>query len=139
MSFKDFPYGYSGDAAGTTDSWFEDVLYSTPKRPSEEEEIQSRLREDRIAKEVVRRQALIKDAGLDRYYDGAVIAFKKGKLTFVSFKMKDKWYTTGKLSVALEMYGKDLPADPKIEDLVNLYVRFHKEAEARPERRVRRA
>ena len=101
MSFKDFPYGYSGDAAGTTDSWFEDVLYSTPKRPSEEEEIQSRLREDRIAKEVVRRQALIKDAGLDRYYDGAVIAFKKGKLTFVSFKMKDKWYTTGKLSVAL--------------------------------------
>ncbi len=38
----------------------------------------------------------------------------------------------GKLAVAFREYGQNLPADPSIEDLVQIYVKFHAEAETNP-------
>lgn len=39
----------------------------------------------------------------------------------------------GKIAVAVKLYGDELPAEPSIEDLVRIYVKFHSEAEKRPE------
>jgi len=38
----------------------------------------------------------------------------------------------GKLAIAFREYGKDLPASPSIEDLVQIYVKFHAAVEANP-------
>jgi arginyl-tRNA synthetase len=38
----------------------------------------------------------------------------------------------GKLAVAFARYGRDLPADPSIDDLVKIYVKFHEDAEKDP-------
>jgi len=38
----------------------------------------------------------------------------------------------GKLSVALKMYEKEMPANPGIPDLVNIYVKFHQDLEKDP-------
>jgi arginyl-tRNA synthetase len=39
----------------------------------------------------------------------------------------------GKLATAFKYFGNDLPADPTINDLVNIYVKFHKLLEEKPE------
>ena len=36
----------------------------------------------------------------------------------------------GKLAIAFERYGKDLPAKPSVKDLEEIYVRFHEDAKA---------
>jgi arginyl-tRNA synthetase len=38
----------------------------------------------------------------------------------------------GKLAIAFREYGKDLPANPTIEDLVQIYVKFHAAVESNP-------
>ena len=38
----------------------------------------------------------------------------------------------GKLAIAMERYATDFPADPTIDDLVGIYVRFHADAEKDP-------
>ena len=38
----------------------------------------------------------------------------------------------GKLAIAFREYGKDLPASPTIEDLVQIYVKFHAAVESNP-------
>jgi arginyl-tRNA synthetase len=39
----------------------------------------------------------------------------------------------GKLAVAFNMYGNDLPPEPTIKDLVSIYIKFHEDAKERPE------
>jgi arginyl-tRNA synthetase len=52
----------------------------------------------------------------------------------VSINHLGDWGTQyGKLAVALKMFGSELPPEPSIKDLVDIYVKFHAEAEKRPE------
>jgi arginyl-tRNA synthetase len=49
----------------------------------------------------------------------------------ISINHLGDWGTQfGKLTIALKMYGKELPDSPSIEDLVAIYVKFHTAAEA---------
>lgn len=51
----------------------------------------------------------------------------------VSINHLGDWGTQyGKLSVAFKLYEKELPADPTIKDLVDIYVQFHAAAEKDP-------
>ncbi|MCC7441785.1 MAG: arginine--tRNA ligase [Bdellovibrionales bacterium] len=51
----------------------------------------------------------------------------------ISINHLGDWGTQyGKLAVAVKRFGKDLPADPGIKDLVAVYVKFHEEAEKDP-------
>jgi arginyl-tRNA synthetase len=51
----------------------------------------------------------------------------------ISINHLGDWGTQyGKLAVAFRMYGKDLPKDPSIDDLVGIYVKFHTAAEQDP-------
>jgi arginyl-tRNA synthetase len=67
---------------------------------------------------------------------GAALA-KAGRLRgwkVVSINHLGDWGTQyGKLAVAIERFGQDLPEPPSINDLVSAYVRFHDEAEKNPE------
>ncbi len=54
-------------------------------------------------------------------------------LSVVSINHLGDWGTQyGKLAVAVRMYGSTLPANPTILDLVDIYVKFHAEAEKNP-------
>ncbi|MBC7691702.1 MAG: arginine--tRNA ligase [Methylotenera sp.] len=65
-------------------------------------------------------------AALDR-----VGRFRGFKVT--SINHLGDWGTQyGKLSVAFKLYGADLPADPSINDLVGIYVKFHTAVETNP-------
>ncbi|NDD91989.1 arginine--tRNA ligase, partial [bacterium] len=51
----------------------------------------------------------------------------------VSINHLGDWGTQyGKLAIAFRDYGKDLPSQPTIEDLVSIYVKFHAAAETNP-------
>jgi arginyl-tRNA synthetase len=51
----------------------------------------------------------------------------------VSINHLGDWGTQyGKLAIAFREYGKDLPAEPSINDLVSIYVKFHQAAETNP-------
>ena len=51
----------------------------------------------------------------------------------ISINHLGDWGTQyGKLSVAFKLYGKDLPAEPTIKDLVDIYVKFHAAVETNP-------
>jgi len=51
----------------------------------------------------------------------------------VSINHLGDWGTQyGKLAVAFRMFGSSLPPEPTIRDLVDIYVRFHSEAEKNP-------
>lgn len=51
----------------------------------------------------------------------------------VSINHLGDWGTQfGKNILAYKLWGETLPADPRMDDLVALYVRFHKEAETNP-------
>jgi len=51
----------------------------------------------------------------------------------VSINHLGDWGTQyGKLAIAFREYGKDLPSEPSIDDLVSIYVKFHKAVETNP-------
>jgi arginyl-tRNA synthetase len=51
----------------------------------------------------------------------------------ISINHLGDWGTQyGKLAVAYGMFGKDLPSEPSIRDLVDIYVKFHQAAETDP-------